>query len=115
MNKVRKIEENCFISYILDDQIEEYKVDIQMVDCYVDEDNFQHNEPGLPSLIIYDTKLKDKKSIIEFTVHGKYHNLTGPASINYNNGFIYYFIDGKKLTKEVFDVERNRLLMLEEL
>ena len=41
------------------------------------------------------------------------HNLNGPAWCF--SGMLDYHIHGKQYTKEEWDIERNRLLMLEEL
>ena len=66
-------------------------------DVWVDENNFEHNENGLPSCIDFE---EDGKTIYfkSYCVHGKQHNLFGSALIWYDeNGVIYneqFYING---------------------
>ena len=46
-----------------------------------------------------------------YYIENKIHRLDGPAIIH-SNGLKYYFIDGKKLSKEEFDINKKRLKFL---
>ena len=46
-----------------------------------------------------------------YYIENKIHRLDGPAIIH-SNGLKYYFIDGKRLSKEEFDVHPKRLKFL---
>ena len=82
-------------------------------DVWVDENNFLHNEPNKPSKIEYSTIEKTYKKIIVYREHGILHNLFGPALIGYRESF--YVIHGNLYNKDDWEIESNRLLMLEDI
>ena len=59
-----------------------------------------------------DGKLEYK----EYRKHGVLHNLFGTAWYNEDSKIKEsYYIDGKEMTKEDWEIKRNRILMLEEI
>ena len=90
-------------------------------DIWVDENNFQHNEPGVPSFFKFFKVSKYSRKV--YRVHGRRHNLFGPAFIDYNEkGEIVneeYYINSvffyKSQWEEKAYIERNRILMLNEI
>ena len=92
-----------------------YDLTSDYVDIWVDKKRLQHNEPGVPSFICYLGNERERMVKKEFTVHGKYHNLFGPAIIDYETGENTYVINGKQLTKEQWEIEANRIKMIEEI
>ena len=88
-------------------------------DVWVDENNYQHNEPGLPSYLWYRDEEKKELIFEEYRKHGKLHNLNGYATLQYTNkGQIMvssYWIDGKCYEKDEFDIEVNRIKILDEI
>ena len=81
------------------------------VEVWVDEEGFEHNENGLPSYIYYHLGEWYTK---EHRVHGYRHNINGPAWYTIN-GDSEYWLNGKQLSKEVWEIEGNRIKTLEEI
>ena len=83
---------------------------------YVDLDGFQHNINDEPSVIFSDL---GNGSFNLWFKHGYVHRLTGPSYIKYD---IYdkpilkeYHIEGKELTQEQWEIEVNRINILNEI
>ena len=96
---------NILSSYVVSDE-----------DIWVDENGFVHNEANIPAKIYYTT-IGHKQSYLEYVNHGKYHNLNGLAVVWLDNRLISnsYFINGVALTKYNWEIEVNRIKMLEEI
>ena len=82
----------------------------------VDENNFIHSEPNEVSSIV---KIVGGY-IKQFYKHGKLHNLYGPAAIHHEKRkYIindeFYWIEGKSYSKSDWEIERNRVIMLNEI
>ena len=94
-----------------------------LFELWVDENNFLHNEPGLPSYIEYYDKENRNIKIKRCYIHGIKHNLFGPNDVYYyENGDVFdvtYVLYRKTRTKkewlELRDIVLNRLKILEEL
>ena len=88
-------------------------------DIWVDENDYLHNEPELPSLIWYNGNEKELKCREQYTKNGKLHNLNDKAWVEYDHGvtilWCSYYIEGKEYSKEEWEIERNRVKMIEEL
>ena len=82
--------------------LDKYKNDFGDIWYYKKNTNIIHNPYG-PAFInrLYEV----------YYIENKIHRLDGPAIIH-SNGLKYYFIDGKKLSKEEFDVHPKRLKFL---
>ena len=121
---VRKLKDDeQYFYYHIEGNIHCEKKDCYL-EVYVDKNNFLHNENGKPALIDSDGDIS-----YFYYFHGYRHNVNGTAKEIYTkNGKkyepkiiderlfgIYYALYGKRLTKEEWDLERNRLLMLDEL
>ena len=90
----------------------------------MDENNFLHNENGKPGLIDTDAEI-----IHLYYFHGLKHNLNGTVKEIYSKEGekyisksiddvlfgIYYALNGKKLSKEQWEIESNRIKMLSEV
>ena len=83
----------------------------------VDSEGFRHSINDQPAYIHFYSD-GTKRSEIWYK-HGIDHRLTGPSWISYNdNGEIYmkgYYIEGKEYTREDWEVEVNRIQMLNEI
>ena len=119
----RKVEPGEKIFYYDNNNILESRVDFYS-DYWVDEDNFLHNESGVPCWIHYYDHERKYKEYIEYRCHGILHNLFGPADVYFetNDNVVtkeLYFIEGKELTKKQWKektyIERNRLEILNEI
>ena len=88
---------------------------VYYIDIWVDEDGFLHNENNKPAKIHY-SEIGHKETYLEYMEHGKLHNLFGPAVI-WVNGLmgVSYFINGVVLSKYNWEIEVNRIKMLEEI
>ena len=88
---------------------------------WVDEDNLIHNEPNTVAWLRYYKKNDGDYECVEYRVHGKLHNLFGLAYVYYSIHFdkvillAHYFIHGKVLSKEQWEIEVNRIKTLEEI
>ena len=84
----------------------------------VDENNFFHSYNDEPAEIWYEKNGDKIKNSEEWFYNGYRHRLNDPAKIIYINGKIglkEYYIHGKQLTKEEWEIEVNRLEMLQEI
>ena len=86
-------------------------------DIWIDVNNFLHNEDNNPAKIIYHSnKNVDYKT---YRKNGKHHNLYGPSTVTYYpDGTIcnvWYDIEGKEFKKEDWEIEVNRIFMLDEI
>ena len=82
----------------------------------VGSNNFIHNINDEPSItyLYGDLSLHQK----HWYKHGILHRLNGPSWIKYHKGHPYeneYWIEGKSLSQQEFEIEKNRLEMLNEL
>ena len=61
--------------------------------------------------------LVQKKQVIYVDSDGFFHNLNGYSYFNEHSPFgaYFFYIHGKEYTKEDWDIERNRIKMLDEL
>ena len=92
----------------------------RLTTIWVDENDFIHNEPNTVAWLRYYERNDGDSECVEYRVHGKLHNLFGPAYINYyKNRKIQvedYFIHGKRYyNKRDWEIEVNRIKTLEEL
>ena len=120
---VRKLKEGDVFYWV--NKIKEIIIDKVGIkeDIWVDEDGFLHNENNKPAWIGYSSALKLEEEILVkgFSSHGYRGNIFGPAIIRYKNRVedVDYFIDGLEYNKQDWEektyVERNRILMLEEI
>ena len=85
----------------------------------VDSNNFEHSINDQPAFIHYFSSSFKKISYKWWYKHGRPHRLTGPAYISYRiNGDILtekYYLNGKKLMKNDWNIEVNRIKMLNNL
>ena len=92
-------------------------------DVWIDENNFLHNEPNIPTCISYAFGNRKDVTYKTYQKHGVLHNLFGSAYISYYiDGLVEcenYYINGEELSKEEWGekvyIERNRILMLSEI
>ena len=114
---VRKLKTGEIYYWYTENSFKEKSECHKLNDVWVDENNFEHNENGLPSTIRYKNQEKFTKESADYRIHGKVHNLFGPAIIWYlYNTKIdeFYFLYGKELNKREWEIEKNRIKMLEE-
>ena len=87
----------------------------------VDFNNYEHSFSNKPSSIYYTVNFNNKlvKQFELWYNHGTCHRLTGPAVIYYSSEYKIivkeYWIDGKQLTQEEFEIETNRIKLLNEI
>ena len=114
---IRKLKKGEFGTYINFNGTEVGFKEIGYSEVYVDNNNFLHNEDGKASLIWNNDNGTIYK--IQYNFHSLIHNLFGSAIIYYNeDGTIdeeRYGIFGKRLTKQEWELEVNRIKMLEEI
>ena len=82
----------------------------------IDLNKYFHSYNDEPAYISYYDE--DEKNYInneQWYEHGYVHRLTGPATIDYNHYEKQYCIYGKRMSQEEWEVEVNRLLMLNEI
>ena len=87
-------------------------------DLWVNEENFIHNI-NEPALIEYWDEMKTIFKTVEYGNNGIISSINGPARIKYyKDGGIWnlsYFINSEPYSKEEWEIEANRIKMLEEL